>query len=182
MSRVAKNPIIVPDGVNISVDDKNVTVKGSKGELDFLLSLSISLNIDDNAITVLYNESDQKSVALAGTTRSIINNMITGVSVGFEKKLELIGVGYRAKASGKLLELTLGFSHPVKYQLPDDVQVETPSQTEVVLKSHNKQILGQVAAEIRAFRPPEPYKGKGVRYVDEQVKRKEAKKAAGAGA
>ncbi|MBL33217.1 MAG: 50S ribosomal protein L6 [Gammaproteobacteria bacterium] len=182
MSRVAKNPIIIPDGVNISVDDKNVTVKGSKGELDFLLSLSISLNIDDNAITVSYDESNQKSVALAGTTRSIINNMIIGVSVGFEKKLELIGVGYRAKASGKLLELTLGFSHPVKYQLPDDVQVETPSQTEVVLKSHNKQILGQVAAEIRAFRPPEPYKGKGVRYADEQVKRKEAKKAAGAGA
>ena len=182
MSRVAKNPIIVPDGVNISVDNKNVTVKGSKGELDFLLSLSISLNIDDNAITVSYDESNQKSVALAGTTRSIINNMIIGVSVGFEKKLELIGVGYRAKASGKLLELTLGFSHPVKYQLPDDVQVETPSQTEVVLKSHNKQILGQVAAEIRAFRPPEPYKGKGVRYADEKVKRKEAKKAAGAGA
>tara|TARA_B100000941_G_scaffold5455_1_gene3476 strand:+ start:34 stop:582 length:549 start_codon:yes stop_codon:yes gene_type:complete len=182
MSRVAKNPIIIPDGVNISVDDNNVTVKGSKGELDFLLSLSISLNIDDDAITVSYDESNQKSVALAGTTRSIINNMIIGVSVGFEKKLELIGVGYRAKASGKLLELTLGFSHPVKYQLPDDVQVETPSQTEVVLKSHNKQILGQVAAEIRAFRPPEPYKGKGVRYSDEQVKRKEAKKAAGAGA
>ena len=182
MSRVAKNPIIIPDGVNISVDDKSVTIKGSKGELDFSLSLSISLNIDDNAITVSYDESNQKSVALAGTTRSIINNMIIGVSVGFEKKLELIGVGYRAKASGKLLELTLGFSHPVKYQLPDDVQVETPSQTEVVLKSHNKQILGQVAAEIRAFRPPEPYKGKGVRYADEQVKRKEAKKAAGAGA
>ena len=182
MSRVAKNPIIIPDGVKISVDGKNVTVKGSKGELDFSLSLSISLNIDDNVITVSYDESDQKSVALAGTTRSIINNMIIGVSVGFEKKLELIGVGYRAKASGKLLELTLGFSHPVKYQLPDDVQVETPSQTEVVLKSHNKQILGQVAAEIRAFRPPEPYKGKGVRYADEQVKRKEAKKAAGAGA
>ena len=182
MSRVAKNPIIIPDGVNISVDDKNVTIKGSKGELYFLLSLSISLNINDNAITVSYDESNQKSVALAGTTRSIINNMIIGVSVGFEKKLELIGVGYRAKASGKLLELTLGFSHPVKYQLPDDVQVETPSQTEVVLKSHNKQILGQVAAEIRAFRPPEPYKGKGVRYADEQVKRKEAKKAAGAGA
>ena len=182
MSRVAKNPIIIPDGVNVSVEDKNVIVKGSKGELDFLLSLSISLNIDDNAITVSYDESNQKSVALAGTTRSIINNMIIGVSVGFEKKLELIGVGYRAKASGKLLELTLGFSHPVKYQLPDDVQVETPSQTEVVLKSHNKQILGQVAAEIRAFRPPEPYKGKGVRYADEKVKRKEAKKAAGAGA
>ena len=108
--------------------------------------------------------------------------MIIGVTEGYEKKLELIGVGYRAKASGKLLELTLGFSHPVKYQLPDAVDVETPSQTEIVLKSHNKQILGQAAAEIRAFRPPEPYKGKGVRYSDEQVKRKEAKKAAGAGA
>ena len=129
-----------------------------------------------------YDSEDQESVALAGTTRSILNNMVVGVSEGFEKKLELIGVGYRAKASGKLLELTLGFSHPIKYQLPDDVEVETPSQTEVILRSHNKQILGQAAAEIRAFRPPEPYKGKGVRYSDEQVKRKEAKKAAGAGA
>ena len=133
-------------------------------------------------MNINYNSENQESVALAGTTRSILNNMVVGVSEGFEKKLELIGVGYRAKASGKLLELTLGFSHPIKYQLPDDVEVETPSQTEVVLRSHNKQILGQAASEIRAFRPPEPYKGKGVRYSDEQVKRKEAKKAAGAGA
>ena len=130
---------------------------------------------------VEYDENDQQSVAIAGTTRSLINNMIIGVSEGFVRKLELIGVGYRAKASGKLLELTLGFSHLIKYQLPEQVEVETPSQTEVVLKSHNKQILGQVAAEIRSYRPPEPYKGKGVRYSDEQVKRKEAKKAAGAG-
>ena len=182
MSRVAKNPISITDGVNISVDNNKVIVKGSKGELEFVLPKTVSLNISDEFINVEYNEAVQQSVALAGTTRSIVNNMIIGVSQGFEKKLELIGVGYRAKASGKLLELTLGFSHPIKYQLPPEVEVETPSQTEVVLKSHNKQILGQAAAEIRAFRPPEPYKGKGVRYSDEQVKRKEAKKAAGAGA
>ena len=182
MSRVAKNPISITDGVNISVDNNKVIVKGTKGELEFVLPETVSLNISDEFINVEYNEAVQQSVALAGTTRSIVNNMIIGVSQGFEKKLELIGVGYRAKASGKLLELTLGFSHPIKYQLPPEVEVETPSQTEVVLKSHNKQILGQAAAEIRAFRPPEPYKGKGVRYSDEQVKRKEAKKAAGAGA
>ena len=164
------------------VDNKIVKVKGVKGELDFNISSLVSLEINENVITVSYDEENQQSIALAGTTRSIVNNMVVGVTEGFEKKLELIGVGYRAKASGKLLELTLGFSHPIKYQLPDEVEVETPSQTEVVLKSHNKQILGQAAAEIRAFRPPEPYKGKGVRYSDEQVKRKEAKKAAGAGA
>ena len=169
MSRVAKNPITIPNTANITVDNATVKVKGSKGELDFDLPSSVSIVINENVITVNYDDTNQKSVALAGTTRSIVNNMI-------------IGVGYRAKASGKLLELTLGFSHPIKYQLPDAVDVETPSQTEVVLKSHNKQILGQAAAEIRAFRPPEPYKGKGVRYSDEQVKRKEAKKAAGAGA
>tara|TARA_B100000575_G_scaffold48235_1_gene35195 strand:+ start:393 stop:944 length:552 start_codon:yes stop_codon:yes gene_type:complete len=183
MSRVAKSPISIVDGVNVTVENNKVLVKGSKGELEFVLPETVSLSIsDDSIINVEYNEAIQQSIALAGTSRSIINNMIIGVSKGFEKKLELIGVGYRAKASGKLLELTLGFSHPIKYQLPPEVEVETPSQTEVVLKSHNKQILGQAAAEIRAFRPPEPYKGKGVRYSDEQVKRKEAKKAAGAGA
>jgi large subunit ribosomal protein L6 len=182
MSRVAKNPINVPDNVELNIVENLVKVKGSKGELEFNIPSSVSIENNENVLTVKYNEDDQQSVALAGTTRSIVNNMVIGVSVGFEKKLELIGVGYRAKASGKLLELTLGFSHPIKYQLPDEVEVETPSQTEVVLKSHNKQILGQAASEIRAFRPPEPYKGKGVRYSDEQVKRKEAKKAAGAGA
>tara|TARA_Y100000741_G_scaffold214840_1_gene163694 strand:+ start:364 stop:915 length:552 start_codon:yes stop_codon:yes gene_type:complete len=182
MSRVAKNPINVPDNVELNVVEDLVKVKGIKGELEFNIPSSVSIENNENVVTVKYNEDDQQSVALAGTTRSIVNNMVIGVSVGFEKKLELIGVGYRAKASGKLLELTLGFSHPIKYQLPEEVEVETPSQTEVVLKSHNKQILGQAASEIRAFRPPEPYKGKGVRYSDEQVKRKEAKKAAGAGA
>ena len=178
MSRVAKNPINLPDNVELNIVDNIVKVKGSKGELEFKLPSSVSIENKENLLTVKYNEDDQQSVALAGTTRSIVNNMIIGVSEGFEKKLELIGVGYRAKASGKLLELTLGFSHPIKYQLPEKVEVETPSQTEVVLKSHDKQILGQAASEIRAFRPPEPYKGKGVRYADEQVKRKEAKKAA----
>ena len=178
MSRVAKNPINVPDNVELNIVDNMVKVKGSKGELEFNLPSSVSIENKENILTVKYTEDDQQSVALAGTTRSIVNNMIIGVSEGFEKKLELIGVGYRAKASGKLLELTLGFSHPIKYQIPEEVEVETPSQTEVVLKSHDKQILGQAASEIRAFRPPEPYKGKGVRYADEQVKRKEAKKAA----
>jgi len=182
MSRVAKNPITIPESATVSFDNHIIKVKGAKGELEFNMPSSVSLEINDAIISVSYDEENQKSVALAGTTRSLVNNMIIGVTEGFEKKLELIGVGYRAKASGKLLELTLGFSHPIKYQLPDEVEVETPSQTEVVLKSHNKQILGQAAAEIRAFRPPEPYKGKGVRYSDEQVKRKEAKKAAGAGA
>ena len=182
MSRVAKNPITIPESATVSIDNNIVKVKGSKGDLEFNIPSSVSLEINDATISVSYDEGNQQSVALAGTTRSLVNNMIIGVTEGFEKKLELIGVGYRAKASGKLLELTLGFSHPIKYQLPDEVEVETPSQTEVVLKSHNKQLLGQAAAEIRAFRPPEPYKGKGVRYSDEQVKRKEAKKAAGTGA
>jgi large subunit ribosomal protein L6 len=168
------------DGVTVNFNNGCLDVKGKVGELKFDLPETVSLEVSDNSISVKYDEKNQQSVALAGTTRALVNNMITGVSQGFEKKLELKGVGYRAKASGKLLELTLGFSHPVKYQLPDEVQVETPSQTEVVLKSHNKQILGQAAAEIRAFRPPEPYKGKGVRYSDENVRRKEAKKAAGA--
>ena len=180
MSRVAKNPIEIVDGVSVNLTDAVIEVKGKVGEINFDLPETISLEVSENIISVKYDEDNQQSVALAGTTRAIVNNMIVGVSQGFEKKLELKGVGYRAKASGKLLELTLGFSHPVKYQLPEEVQVETPSQTEVVLKSHNKQILGQAAAEIRAFRPPEPYKGKGVRYSDETVRRKEAKKAAGA--
>ena len=182
MSRVAKNPITIPDSVNLTTDNNVVSVKGSKGELDFNMPSSVSIEVNENIISIKYDDTNQKSIALAGTTRSIINNMIIGVTEGFEKKLELIGVGYRAKASGKLLELTLGFSHPIKYQLPEEVEVETPSQTEVILRRHNKQVLGQAAAEIRSFRPPEPYKGKGVRYSDEQVKRKEAKKAAGAGA
>ena len=180
MSRIAKNSIKIDQDTSCKFENGNFFAKGKLGEMSFELSESISLDIQDNIASVKYDESSKQSTALAGTSRALINNMVIGVSDGFEKKLELKGVGYRAKASGKLLELTLGFSHPVKYQLPEEVSVETPSQTEVILKSFNKQVLGQAAAEIRAFRPPEPYKGKGVRYSDETVRRKEAKKAAGA--
>lgn len=179
MSRVAKNPINIPDGVTISLQERIIKVNGSKGELEFVIPNSVSVNQSDQELTVAYDEASKESTALAGTTRALVNNMIIGVSQGFEKKLELRGVGYRAKASGKSLELTLGFSHPVVYELPNEVEVEIPSQTEIILRSFNKQVLGQVAAEIRSFRPPEPYKGKGVRYSDEYVKRKEAKKAGG---
>ena len=180
MSRIAKNPVPVPAGVEITMDGNLIKVAGSKNKMEFLIPASVSATHSDNIITVSWDEASSESTALAGTTRSLINNMIIGVTEGYTKTLILVGVGYRAKANGKKLELTLGFSHPVFYDLPDEVEVETPSQTEVVLKSHNKQMLGQVAAEIRAFRPPEPYKGKGVKYSDEIIRRKEAKKAAGA--
>ena len=180
MSRVAKNPESIPSVVDIKLEEKIISVSGPKGKSEFTLPESVSAIHADDLITISYDESSSESTALAGTTRSLINNMVIGVSEGFQKTLLLVGVGYRAKASGKKLELTLGFSHPVHYQLPEQVEVETPSQTEVVLKSHDKQVLGQVAAEIRAFRPPEPYKGKGVKYADENIRRKEAKKAVGA--
>ena len=180
MSRIAKNPVPVPAGVEITIDGNLIKVAGSKDKMEFLIPASVSANHSDDIITVSWDETSSESTALAGTTRSLINNMIIGVTEGYTKTLILVGVGYRAKANGKKLELTLGFSHPVFYDLPDEVEVETPSQTEVVLKSHNKQMLGQVAAEIRSFRPPEPYKGKGVKYSDEIIRRKEAKKAAGA--
>ena len=158
MSRVAKNPIPVPAGVEITFDGNLVKVAGSKDKMEFLIPASVSANHSDDLITVSWDETSSESTALAGTTRSLINNMIIGVTEGYTKTLILVGVGYRAKANGKKLELTLGFSHPVFYDLPDEVEVDTPSQTEVVLKSYNKQVLGQVAAEIRAFRPPEPYR------------------------
>ena len=179
MSRIGNNPISIPEGVTVNIQENVVTVKGKLGELRQEFS-DITIKIEDNFVVLSRPSEHKDHKAKHGLYRSLINNMVSGVSTGWTKELELVGVGYRAKASGKLLELTLGFSHPVKYQLPEEVQVETPSQTEVVLKSHNKQILGQAAAEIRAFRPPEPYKGKGVRYSDETVRRKEAKKAAGA--
>lgn len=176
MSRVAKNPVSIPSGVEIKLEDKMISVSGSKGKSDFTLPESVSASHADDVITISYDESSSESTALAGTARSLINNMVIGVSEGFQKTLLLVGVGYRAKASGKKLELTLGFSHPVHYDLPEQVEVETPSQTEVVLKSHDKQVLGQVAAEIRAFRPPEPYKGKGIKEQGQYILRKEGKK------
>lgn len=177
MSRVAKSPIAVPAGVDVKFDGQLATVKGSKGELKLDVHNKVAVTLDDGSLVFApRNERDGEGWALAGTTRALFNNMVKGVSEGFQKKLELNGVGYRAKASGKVLNLTLGFSHPVDYEVPDGVTVETPTQTEVVLSGPDKQKIGQVAAEIRAFRPPEPYKGKGIRYAGEFVRRKEAKK------
>ena len=174
MSRVASNPVELPKGVEVNVSGSDVTVKGSKGTLALSLVDGIQLNQDDNVLTVAY-EGD-KFRAMAGTTRALVNNMVRGVSEGWEKKLILNGVGYRAKASGKSVNLTVGLSHPVDYKLPEGVSAETPTQTEVVVRGIDKQAVGQAAAEIRSFRPPEPYKGKGIRYADEHVRRKEAKK------
>lgn len=176
MSRVAKSPIDIPSGVDIKQNGQELVVKGSKGELKLDLNPLVSLKVEGSQALVAPVQENQQSWAMAGTFRSLVNNMVIGVSAGFERKLELIGVGYRAQAKGNTLSLTLGFSHPVEYEMPQGVTAETPSQTEVILKSANKQLLGQVAANVRGFRPPEPYKGKGVRYSDEQVLRKEAKK------
>jgi large subunit ribosomal protein L6 len=177
MSRIANNPVALPSGVEVKLNGQDLTVKGSKGTLALVVNQQVELKQEEKELKfAAKNAGDKKSVALAGTTRALVNNMVIGVSQGFEKKLILNGVGYRAKASGKTLNLVLGFSHDINYQLPEGVTAETPSQTEVLLKSSDKQLLGQVAAEIRAYRPPEPYKGKGVRYEDEYVRRKEAKK------
>lgn len=176
MSRVAKNPVELPSGVEIKIDGQAVSVKGSKGSLEHTVNSSVAINQDGNVLTFAPKDGSKAAMALAGTTRALLNNMVTGVSQGFEKKLQLVGVGYRAQAQGQKLNLTLGFSHPVDYPVPEGVTVETPSQTEVVVKGTDKQKVGQVAAEIRAYRPPEPYKGKGVKYADEIIMRKEAKK------
>lgn len=176
MSRVANNPVAVPAGVDISLSGQALVVKGGKGSLNLEIDSSVEMKQEDNKLLFSARGGDKHSRAMSGTVRSLVSNMVTGVSEGFEKKLELQGVGYRAKVSGNVVNLTLGFSHPIDYQLPEGVTAETPSQTEVVLRGVDKQLIGQVAAEIRAFRPPEPYKGKGVRYADEYVRRKEAKK------
>lgn len=177
MSRVAKNPITIPKGVDVAVSGNTVTVKGSNGQMQQTISDLVEVACNDSSqVVVSVREESKTSWAMAGTTRALVNNLVTGVSKGFEKKLQLIGVGYRAQAQGKVLNLTLGFSHPVNYELPEGITAETPSQTEIVVKGMDKQKVGQVAAEIRAYRPPEPYKGKGVRYADEHVVRKEAKK------
>lgn len=173
MSRVANDPIQLPKGVEIKMDGRFLTVKGGKGSLEFSVKEGIDITQDEGVLTLSYND---KLKAIAGTTRAVVNNMVVGVSEGWEKKLVLNGVGYRAKASGDTVNLTVGLSHPVDYKLPEGVSAESPSQTEVVVKGIDKQAVGQAAAEIRAFRPPEPYKGKGIRYADEYVRRKEAKK------
>ena len=176
MSRVARQTVELPKGVEVSQAQGNLKVKGPKGELMMPLSRSIEVSVGDGSAHVKATASTKKARAMAGTTRALLANMVTGVSTGFERRLELVGVGYRAQAQGKQLNLTLGFSHPVEFPAPDGITMETPSQTEVVIKGIDKQKVGQVAAEIRRFRPPEPYKGKGVRYQGEQVILKEAKK------
>ena len=176
MSRVAKNPVRVPEGVEVTFSGNAVRVKGSKGSLELAVHESVEVSRDGDCLRFAPRTPDAGADALAGTTRVLVGNMVVGVTAGFERKLQLIGVGYRAAAKGKTLALTLGFSHPVEYELPEGISAETPIQTEIVLKSADKQLLGQVAAEIRSFSPPEPYKGKGVRYADENVRRKEAKK------
>ncbi len=176
MSRVAKNPVELPKGVEFSLSGQAVTVKGGKGSLQQDIHASVKIEQNDNVLTFAPKDGSKSAMAMAGTTRALINNMVLGVTEGFEKKLQLVGVGYRAQAQGQKLNLTLGFSHPIDYVVPEGVTVETPSQTEVLIKGMDKQKVGQVAAEIRTYRPPEPYKGKGVKYADEIIVRKEAKK------
>ncbi|HBJ90623.1 MAG TPA: 50S ribosomal protein L6 [Gammaproteobacteria bacterium] len=176
MSRIANAPVAIPKGVETTLSDTAISVKGSKGNLNLDLHELVGVSQEGEELKVAAKSQTRQAGALAGTFRSLINNMVIGVSEGFQKKLELQGVGYRAKAQGKSLNLTLGYSHPIDYSLPEGVTAETPSQTEIVITGADKQLVGQVAAEIREFRPPEPYKGKGVRYADERVYRKEAKK------
>jgi large subunit ribosomal protein L6 len=176
MSRVAKNPVVLPDGIEFSQSGTTVTLKGKKGALSLDLNSEVQVVEDGKELTVKRRSNSRFASAVSGTTRALLANMARGVSDGFEKKLELVGVGYRAQAQGNKLNLTLGFSHPVVFNIPEGISVETPSQTEVIIRGADKQQVGHVAAEIRRFRPPEPYKGKGVRYSDERVIIKEAKK------
>lgn len=176
MSRVAKNPVRLPAGVEATLNGTQLTVKGKKGVLSRALPEGVPVSLDGDQLVVSADKSSQRLNALAGTTRANIANMVTGVSTGFETKLSLVGVGYRAQAKGDTLSLTLGFSHPIEYRAPEGIEIETPSQTDIIVRGCDRQQVGQVAANIRAYRPPEPYKGKGVRYSDEQIVRKEAKK------
>ena len=174
MSRVANSPVALPKGVDIKIEGAHLSVKGGKGSLDLTLTDGVGVNVEGDVATITYDGDSSR--AMAGTTRSLLANMVKGVSEGWEKKLVLNGVGYRAKASGKTVNLTIGLSHQVDYQLAEGLSADTPSQTEIVISGIDKQAVGQAAAEIRSFRPPEPYKGKGIRYADEYVRRKEAKK------
>ena len=176
MSRVAKNPVIIPEKVEVSIASDAITIKGPLGELKQELTGDVEIKSEENILTFKALKETKFAKAMSGTVRSLVQNMVTGVTKGFEKKLTLIGVGYKAAVQGNKINLELGFSHPVNHQLPEGVTAQTPSPTEIVLKSSSKQMIGQVAAEIRAYRPPEPYKGKGVRYSDEYVAIKEAKK------
>jgi len=176
MSRIAKVPIAVPKGVSVDISGQDIKVKGAKGNLSWRVHPKVSVTQDHGELKVNPVDETKVSWVLAGTTRALVNNMVIGCESGFDRKLALVGVGYRAQAKGKILNLSLGFSHLIDYPVPEGVQIMTPSPTEIVVSGADKQLVGQVAAEIRSLRPPEPYKGKGVRYADEQVLRKEAKK------
>ncbi|MCK7459268.1 50S ribosomal protein L6 [Idiomarina aminovorans] len=176
MSRVAKAPIEIPAGVEVTLNGQEVTIKGAQGSLSRVVNNAVELVKEESELRTNARESVANSTAQAGTARALLQNMVVGVTKGFERKLQLMGVGYRAQAQGNKLNLTLGFSHPVEFEIPEGITIDTPTQTEVVVKGADKQLVGQVAANIRAYRKPEPYKGKGVRYADEQVRRKEAKK------
>jgi large subunit ribosomal protein L6 len=176
MSRIAKAPVAIASGVEVSISGQEVTVKGKKGTLTRVFNDAVEVVQEDGQLTTAPREGAANGWAQAGTANSLLTSMIKGVTDGFEKKLQLLGVGYRAQAQGSKLNLTLGFSHPVAYEMPAGITVQTPTQTEIVVSGSDKQVVGQVAANIRAYRPPEPYKGKGVRYADEAVRRKEAKK------
>ena len=176
MSRIAKAPVDIRTGVEITIAGQEVTVKGSKGTLTRVFNDAVEVVQEENQLKALPRDGFANNWAQAGTARALLDQMVVGVTDGFEKKLQLNGVGYRASAQGSKLNLTLGFSHPVGYEMPAGITVETPTQTEIIVKGTDKQVVGQVAANIRAYRPPEPYKGKGVRYADETVRRKEAKK------
>jgi len=176
MSRIAKKPIEVPSGVEFNMNGREVSAKGPKGSLSVTLHEAVEVNREDNVLTLSPRDGSQSSLAVTGTMRSVISNIIEGVANGFEKKMQLVGVGYRAQAQGRQLNLSLGLSHPVNYQVPEGIEIETPAATEIVVRGCDKQAVGQVCAEIRAFRPPEPYKGKGIKYANEVIVRKEAKK------
>jgi large subunit ribosomal protein L6 len=176
MSRVAKSPLTLPKGVEVTINGQDVQVKGAKGMLAVTLNALVEVKNNDGVLNLAPREVTQAGWMQTGTARALLSNIVTGVSAGFERKLQLIGVGYKAAAKGKVLNLALGYSHPIDFALPEGVTAETPTPTEIILKSTDKQLLGQVAANVRGFRPPEPYKGKGVRYADEKVLRKEAKK------
>ena len=176
MSRIAKAPVAIPAGVEVTLAESKIAIKGGKGTLEMDVHPSVEIKQEEANLVFAPKNGDKSAMAMAGTFRSLVNNMVVGVTQGYQKKLILQGVGYRAKTSGKVVNLSLGFSHPVDYELPEGVTAEVPSQTEIVISGVDKQQVGQVAAEIRGYRPPEPYKGKGVRYADENVRRKEAKK------
>jgi large subunit ribosomal protein L6 len=176
MSRIAKYPVPLPEKVEVSLKPDEISVKGPLGTLTQRISPNVKIEKIENRLEVKVNETSRQADAMSGTLRALVANMVTGVTKGFEKKLQLVGVGYRAQAQGDKLNLTLGFSHPVVHQLPKGIKAETPTQTEILIKGVDKQLVGQVAAEVRRYRSPEPYKGKGVRYADERIVLKETKK------